>query len=274
VQENETKVKRRIVVAVLVIVPACVLVAVAVAHYWPTGPPPPLAAPRAPVLPDLAMPPLREFQGASGEESRDAFVFFTASIANVGPGPFMVHAVRGSERGDWRVSQRFEERDGSVTEVVTPGEMVWGGHGHDHWHIHVGASYTLRSLPSMRIERTYQKVGYCFFDQEPFDLALPGAPNGPVFRKGTCDGFHTLELDMGLSTGWNDPYAWTLPDQRINVTGLQDGDYRLVARADPGGWFRETDEADNTTWTDLRLTTSTSPPSVRVLRLGPAATPG
>jgi hypothetical protein len=267
-------VRRKLIVGALLAVPVCaVLVALAIA-YWPSSPPPPLAAPRAPVLPDLTMPALRELKGAVGEESQDEFVFFTASIANVGAGPFLVHAVRGSERGAWRVSQRFQERDGSLSELETPGAMVWGGHGHDHWHVHVGASYELLSLPDLVLQRKYEKVGYCFFDQEPFDLDLPGAPRQPVFRKGTCDGFETLTLDMGLSTGWNDPYHWTLPDQRLNVSGLPDGDYRLVATADPGGWFRESDEANNSTWVDVSLTTSSSPPTVEVLRVGPAATPG
>jgi hypothetical protein len=260
-------------VPLLAVPVGAVVVAVAVA-YWPSAPPPPLAAPTSPVLPDLTMPALREFQGATGSDTADAFVFFTASIANVGAGPFIVHAVRGDERGAWRVSQRFEERDGSLSELETPGSMVWGGHGHDHWHVHVGASYRLYSLPDLVLRRKYEKVGYCFFDQEPFDLDLPGAPREAVFAKGTCDGFDSLALDMGLSPGWNDPYQWTLPDQRLNVTGLPDGEYRLVATADPDGWFRESDEDDNATWTDLRLTTSSSPPTVEVLRTGPAAQPG
>jgi hypothetical protein len=273
-RKNETLVRRKLVVSLLVAVPVGTIALAAAITYWPSDPPPPLPAPTAPVLPDLTMPALREFQGAVGEDSADEFVFFTASIANVGSGPFMIRAVRGSERGAWRVSQRFEEQDGSLSELETPGTMVWGGHGHDHWHIHVGASYRLYSLPDMTLRRKYEKVGYCFFDQESFDLALASAPQLPRFPKGTCDGFERLAVDMGLSTGWNDPYHWTLPDQRLNVSGLPDGEYRLVAKADPDGWFRESDEANNETWAELRLTTSTSPPTVDVVQMGPAARPG
>jgi hypothetical protein len=75
---------------------------------------------------------------------------------------------------------------------------------------------------------------------------------------------------MGLSRGWSDPYPWALPDQRLDVTGLEDGVYRLWATADPGGWFRETNEQNNLTWVDLRLTLSVSPPRVEVVRRGPA----
>lgn len=260
--------------AVLAAAPVCVAAAIAVAAYWPADPPPPLSGPVSPVLPDLAMPALREFQGAEGGSDGDEAVFFTASIANVGGGPFVVHAARGDERDTWRVSQRFAERDGSTSEAVTPGSMIWGGHGHEHWHVHVGASYELLSLPDLELQRKYEKVGYCFFDQHAFDLSLPGAPPRAEFRKGSCADFDALELDMGLSPGWDDPYHWTLPDQRLVVSGLPDGDYRLVATADPDGWFRESDESNNETWADIRLRTSVTPPTVRVLRLGPAASPG
>ena len=49
--------------------------------------------------------------------------------------------------------------------------MVWGGHGHNHWHVHLGASYELRNAAG-EVVRKYEKVGYCFFDQ----LRLPAAP--------------------------------------------------------------------------------------------------
>ena len=79
---------------------------------------------------------------------------------------------------------------------------------------------------------------------------------------------------MGLSPGWQDPYTWTLPDQRLDITGLPDGRYRLVAMADPNNWFRETNERNNTTWVDIELRTSVSPPHVKVLSIGPHGTPG
>ena len=75
---------------------------------------------------------------ASGSRATDDYVQFTAAVSNVGVGAFIVHAVRGDGRGSWRVSQRFDEPDGSTSESVTKGDVVWGGHGHDHWHVHLG----------------------------------------------------------------------------------------------------------------------------------------
>jgi len=231
--------------------------------------PPPLASPTRPVLPNLTMEPLTEFYAGTGDETQRPYVFFTATIGNAGRGPFEVHAVRVTERDRWRVSQRFREPNGTTTELVIPeAELVFGGHGHVHWHVHLGASYTLLA-PSGRVLRAYEKVGFCFFDQQPAEAAPPFAAPRPRFPKTSCDGEETTELEMGLSPGWTDPYQWTLPDQRIEVQGLPDGVYRLVARADPDNWFRESNERDNEVWVDLRLKTSASPAQVEVLRSGP-----
>ena len=266
--------RRRPWLGALAALPLLVLAGVAVAQYWPHDPPPPLPPPRQPVLPDLTMPRLVDVLAAGIEDTDDQQLFFSASIANLGPGPFVVNAVRGDQRGGWRVSQRFHERNGPTTEVATRADMVWGGHGHDHWHVQIGATYRLLSLPDLKVVRVLEKVGYCFFDQTRFDLDIPSAPAAGVFPKNGCNGKSTLALDMGLSPGWQDPYTWVLPDQRLDITGLSDGRYRLVATADPNNWFREADERNNSTWIEIELRTSVSPPRVKVARVGPHATAG
>jgi hypothetical protein len=230
--------------------------------------PAPLAAPQEPLLPNLQAAPPDELQAGTGDDTGEAYIFFTATIANVGRGPFLVHAVRAGDSSNWRVSQRFHEARGSVSERIVPGaELVWGGHGHNHWHVHLGASYQLRSR-SGKLVREYAKVGFCFFDQLPLDPPPRFAARTQRIPKTTCNGRSRRSVDMGLSPGWQDPYQWTLPDQRLPVGGLADGVYRLVARADPDNWFRESDERDNTAWVDIRLTTSVSPARVRVLASG------
>lgn len=220
------------------------------------------------------MPPLQDVLAAAIQGSDERQLFFSASIANLGPGPFIVNAVRGDERGQWRVSQRFRERDGSTSEVATPADMIWGGHGHNHWHVRIGATYRLLTLPSMKTVRVLEKVGYCFFDQARFDLDIPGAPLAEGFPKTSCDGHSTLSLDMGLSPGWQDPYTWALPDQRLDITGLPDGRYRLEAKADPNNWFREANERNNETWVDVDIRTTAGAPQATVVHVGPHASPG
>ena len=236
------------------------------------GLPDPLPPPVSPLLPDLAMSPLTDISGVRIQGAGDD-VQFTAAVANVGVGAFIVHAVRGDRRGSWRVSQRFDEPDGSRSETVTHGDVVWGGHGHDHWHVHLGASYWLTRPGSTDVLRSYDKVGFCFFDQQPLVRQPSTAPTTPQFPKTGCNGRDALEFTMGLSPGWGDPYPWALPDQRLDLTGLDDGVYRLWATADPGGWFRESNETNNSTWVDIRLDLHATPPRVKVVRRGPSGAP-
>lgn len=250
--------------AILIAVTAVVVVRVLV----PDDPPPPLTAPTQPTLPDLAMPELTDLLAGRSKRDRQQLLF-TAAIANIGRGPFLIAAVRGDTRGAWRVSQRFRERDGTLSERATPGALVFGGHGHEHWHVELGATYEIRSIPGGKTLRAYTKVGYCFFDQVALSPRTPGASTIPRIPKDTCSGRDRVLLEMGLSPGWSDPYQWTLPDQRLDVTGLEDGVYRLWATADPDNWFREADERNNETWVDFRLRTSVDPPTVAVVRVGP-----
>jgi hypothetical protein len=263
-------VPRRALLGLLVAVP---LVGVIAAVAWTmrsASLPAPLPAPRAPELPDLAMSPLSDIAVSQAVGSDDQYVSFTAAIANVGRGALIIHAVRADRHGAWRVSQRFDEPDGSMSETITSGDVVWGGHGHNHWHVHMGASYWLTRAGSSNRLRAYDKVGFCFFDQKPLLRQPPDAPTRARFPVTSCNGRDALEFTMGISPGWSDPYSWALPDQRLEVNGLPDGVYRLWATADPGGWFRETNERNNLTWVDLRLTLSSSPPRLEIVRRGPA----
>jgi hypothetical protein len=263
-------VRRRLVLGFLVGIPVIGVIAALAWSMRGAALPEPLPAPKSPALPDLAMSPLTEIQASEAVGSDDQYVSFTAAPANVGRGALIVNAVRADRRGGWRVSQRFDEPDGSLSETITEGDVVWGGHGHSHWHVHMGASYWLSRSSSSERLRSYDKVGFCFFDQRPLLVQPPDAPERPRFPKTGCNSEDALEFTMGLSPGWSDPYPWALPDQRLDVTGLEDGVYRLWATADPGGWFRETNEQNNLTWVDLRLTLSVSPPRVEVVRRGPA----
>jgi hypothetical protein len=73
-----------------------------------------------------------------------------------------------------------------------------------------------------------------------------------------------LSVTMGLSVGWGDKYGWSLPDQYIDTTGLPNGNYRLWATADQADFFQESNNANNSTWVDLRMDAN----GVTVLRNG------
>lgn len=43
------------------------------------------------------------------------------------------------------MDQWFEEADGEPSGRLTGANLVFGGHGHEHWHLKFGASYRLLS---------------------------------------------------------------------------------------------------------------------------------
>ena len=171
---------RRLTLGLLAGVPLVALAAAIAFAVRSPGLPALLPAPTSPAVPDLAMAPLTEFSASAAVVSGEQYVAFTAAVANVGSGAFMVHAARADTRGGWRVSQRFDEPDGSTSEEVTPGTIVWGGHGHNHWHVQLGASYWLTHVDSSEPLRRYEKVGFCYFDQRPLVDRSPTSPSRPA----------------------------------------------------------------------------------------------
>ena len=163
------------------------------------------------------------------------------------------------------VSQRIRTSAGSSREVGTPAVMFWAGDGHDHWHVRDVEAYRLIRLDNGRRVGTGAKHGFCYFDNTTYRLGLAGAPSAPVY--GGCGRAGDLRVKTGLSVGWGDTYPAGIAFQWIDVTGLKSGRYRLRAIADPANWFAETNNANNSTWVDLKLTGS----GVRVVAYGPAA---
>ena len=257
------------------ILPLLVVAGVAVARYWPHDPPAPLPPPRRPILPDLAMPPL---SGRAGRECpgrrRWTAVLFgehheyrTRTVCHQGgprrrtrclarlpaiPGarwrPERAQDIRGHGLGRPR-TRPLARTDRRVLQVVCASRAyVWFAPTR-RW----GTASSIKS-GSIRISPTHQR--------------------DRCSRKTPATGARRSALEMGLSPGWQDPYTWLLPDQRLDITGLPDGKYRLVAKADPNNWFRETDERNNVTWVDLALRTNAGSPRVTVEEVGPHATPG
>lgn len=192
----------------------------------------------ADLLPDLRMAQLMDIQ----LESVDGRLRlrFTAVIANVGVGPMEASGVR-RDGGTGGVVQRIQRAEDAAPRVIsTDAQLYFAGDGHEHWH--------LRDMQAYRLVRdgdgataVSEKHGFCLWDNFRGDLALPGTPEEAAFScpESLGDG----EVRMGLSVGWRDVYPATLPDQFIDVTGLDSGRYRLWAEADPAsaerpnGWF-------------------------------------
>ncbi|HJR37735.1 MAG TPA: lysyl oxidase family protein, partial [Nocardioidaceae bacterium] len=115
---------------------------------------------------------------------------------------------------------------------------------HDHYHVEAFSRFLLCSEQTGTVVRTGNKISFCVADTNYFDLSLPGAPtrgNG-FYSDDDCDGQLSIQ---GISVGWYDLYAWGLPGQEIDVTGLPAGTYCLIVRADPDNLIDETNESNN-----------------------------
>jgi hypothetical protein len=215
--------------------------------------------------PDLGMAQITDLSVATAGGRTQ--LRFSATIVNVGSAPFELRAVRSGSGSPFDVVQRL-----GASDVPAPGvELVFGGDGHNHWHVKDLERYELVRVDNGVKVGTSAKSGFCFFDTTPY-RSLPGTPGTPVYRSAGCGTQGSLEVTMGLSVGWGDTYPSTLPDQYIDITNLTSGRYRLLAEADPLNWFGESDERNNGTWVELSIVTNKGGKTrLRIHGYGPAA---
>jgi len=220
-------------------------------------------------LPDLG---LKHFRDLTVEHTADGkrLLRFTAVVVNSGPGRFEVTGTRPTTSSPMTVKQVVYNDAGGARELTTGAKMMFGGDGHNHWHVRKLETFALRRLPDNTPLRHGVKLGFCFYDNEEHNLQLAGAPQSPVYiGSNSCrGGVSGLATRMGLSVGWGDKYGYRLPDQYIDITGLPAGDYRLQGKVDVNNWFLEQSDANNVTWLDIRLSATGT---VTILKYGPAA---
>ena len=253
-----------------------ILLVVALAGAWSMGTfaaddaPGPVVARADPLLPDLAMGPIEDIavgRTPLGEQR----LRFAATIVNIGEGPLVVRASRpwvGNE--DWGVEQWIAERSGGYSVTPTEADLVFGGDGHDHWHVRQVEVHQIETLDGEVLGQLV-KQGFCFFDTDAYRPELGGAPDRAHWGSRGCADTLDTRVRMGLSVGWGDKYPWHLLDERIDVTGLPDGVYRIRQIADPNHEFEESDEGNNETWVDVRLTTTADGlRATEVIEAGPA----
>lgn len=233
-----------------------------------TKPGPPVGAP---LLPELVPQPADALH--TRQINGHWYVLFSSIIVNTGEGDFALSATRTGN--DWHVWQEVHYSISGATLVPVPAQMVWAGDGHNHWHVERIASNWMVPLaangqPSSAKSLVDSKIGFCMYDVRQ---VLPKGPHNAQHRRQTCG--HSPEdtnVAQGLSVGWEDVYDFTLPGQRIEITNLADGNYRLYSQVDQNNRFREASHAHDLTWVDFTLGTSQG--GVRtalVTRVGPRA---
>jgi hypothetical protein len=171
---------------------------------------------------------------------------FSATTWNNGDGPLVLVAGEIDPATEkQKVYQRVFLSDGTFYDRVA-GDFVWHPL-HNHFHFEDYALYTLQPFNAPGASaRTSAKTSFCVMDTTPVDTRLPGAPNKPVYA--TCG-----NVMQGMSVGWGDTYGSQLAGQSIDLTGLPDGDYKLVIEADPKKRLLEINDSDNTSCVLLRI---------------------
>lgn len=163
----------------------------------------------------------------------------TNTLANLGHGPVEVRLTfeEGAEAvaGEGEFVQRIYRADGSHRDEVAANAEFHATHG--HWHYEDFAVFELYRYDPDTGERGEQvseahKSGFCFFDMGLAETDHLGTTPPRFADEASC--FTRPEDDWvtGLSPGWYDMYWSSLDDQYIDISGLEDGVYELVTRAD------------------------------------------
>jgi len=225
-------------------------------------------------LPDLAMAGTRDLRviASRGHEQ----LRFTSTVVNIGQGPLVVNAQRSAPGRPWEVVQQILGADGSVKRrIPLRVDPIWGGDGHNHWHVPGVARYRLLRLDDGKVVAANHKIGFCFFDNT-FYHSLPQTPRHRGFPNdaGCAHGRRSAtSLRMGLSVGFGDVYRWRLPGQSIDITGLPTGRYRLEGKANGDELLYESDATNNLDWVDLQLIRGHRAATVKIIGHGSSAQP-
>lgn len=227
------------------------------------------------MLPDLVPEPPVDLRVRYENDGR-VTVRFSSTLANIGEGDLTLRATRtNSDTHEWQVDQEVTYSDAGADLIPTDAEMHWGGDGHEHWHVKRVAVYTLYRLGDDGnvveddIALPDAKVGFCFYDHSPVGEA---ASEEGTYVVEACGEESETEIRVGMSPGWADIYGFDLPGQSIEVSNLPDGAYRVVAQADPDGFFAESDLDNNVTWIDFDLATIDDNRFAQMTDVGPRPT--
>lgn len=133
------------------------------------------------------------FEGCLNGYGQREIVKFSTRIENIGQSDFHAGQVPSS--------------------TTTPHPIFEYDQCHNHWHFKDYAEYLLADMNNNFIPVGY-KNGFCVLDLQ----CMTGIP------KFGCS-------NMGITAGCADIYGSYLPCQWIDITGIPDGDYKLIVRA-------------------------------------------
>ena len=196
------------------------------------------------LYPDLktATYPLRDHEIDTTTFPNRTLLRFSNGVANVGRGRLEIKAGSLNSDGTRKVYQRIFSTHGGYSSRLAGSFVYHPQHGHTHFGDF--AKYKLRRITSTggvgSIIASSDKVSFCLIDEDVYNSSL--TYYRPYRRYLFCN-----TTVQGISVGWVDVYNKTLPDQWIDVTNIEAGQYWLESTADPSNRLVESNESNNTT---------------------------
>jgi hypothetical protein len=175
-------------------------------------------------------------------------------VANMGEGPLEVrlatNELAAALRGEGQFYQRIYRTDGTYRDVAV-GKAYWHPQ-HAHLHYQGIAEYTVYhwdEATQTRGEKVNagRKAGFCLVNEGLADPARLGTwpYDGAHSGYGCADPTAYGGFVMGIDPGWFDGYETYRTDQYVEITGVPDGIYEFVSRANAGDSLLESDGEDN-----------------------------
>lgn len=167
-------------------------------------------------------------------------------VANTGIGAWQMVPVNPADvNSPQKANQQFLDSNGNIVLTCPTGSVSQYHPAHKHFHISDVASFAVHpGSPNSDALAGSLKVTSCLIDW----IRLEG--NSPDSERGysSCD-----SGVQGISPGWVDQYHMALEGQSIDITGAPEGKYFLVSKANPSGFFYETNKNDNVAWVEFNL---------------------
>lgn len=196
---------------------------------------------------------------------------FASATDNIGDGPLWLRGVRATPT-ELRTDQVITLRDGGTRVVRRVGRMRYEYHSpHFHWHFKPFVRYELRAAADHRLLVRDRKSGFCLIDRWSRALTKVPGVRPPRFTSNCAERNRGVRVvEQGSSRGYSDVYPAFYHGQDIDLTGVPDGRYVLVHRANPERRIRELRYGNDAASVLLRLRRPGGPgtrPVVRVLRV-------
>jgi len=225
------------------------------------------------LLPDLN--PLEPREPSIQNDNGTWVLTFGAATDNLGEGPATIHASRPDTSAQMKATQIIERSDGSTKTRKSNAKLEYVVQpDHQHWHLLGFMTYELRTAAKYKFIRPSQKTGFCMmddYDSSSYDPNNdpPNKPPAPVYTD-PCHLYQpdALSVDEGVSVGYGDYYNPLLEGQSIDLTGVPDGLYYLVVRANAKKAIKESTYKNNASSIQFDLTHPNGPdgaPSMEIL---------